>query len=354
MKALFFNPYLDVLGGGELYTLSWLKYLTKKGYKVELAWFDEGVLKKTQERFNLNLKDVKVNPLLYLLFKNEKSLRKKYAVLKNYDFIFYLSDGSVPFLFGKKNYLHFQVPFTKWQDFRLIKFLKFKLITKVICNSLFTKSFIDKTYGINSGVVYPYAQGNFFSGAKKNYILSVGRFDNTINQKKQEILIKTFKSLSKKAKDWQLILAGGSRDEKKIKDLQNQSEGSAVKIIPNTSFDDLKKLYAEAKIYWQATGFGEDLKSSPEKAEHFGIAVVEAMAAGVVPVIFNGGGLKEIVSDKKNGFLFNSLSELEALTLNLIKNEKERQVFSLSAKERAKNFGEENFFKNIEKTLSND
>ncbi len=352
MKALFFNPYLDILGGGELYTLSWIKFLNSEGYQVVLAWPQKEILKKIKERFSLDLKEVRVDPSFYNFFSQKTSLKEKYDLTRNFDLIFYLSDGSVPILFGKKNLLHFQVPFTKKADSSLLNSLKFKFINRIICNSFFTKSFIDKTYGVNSEVVYPFAQKVFKPLKKKNIILSVGRFDKTLNQKKQEVLIKAFSFLSKKAKNWRLVLVGGSQDQKRLEFLQKQSRGLSIDILPNLSFEKLLALYGQAKIYWQATGFEENLNKNPERAEHFGIAVIEAMASGAVPIVFNGGGMPEIVKEEESGLLFDNLEELSELTLQLINSEKKRQVLSKKAQERAREFSEDNFFKKIKEVLN--
>jgi glycosyltransferase involved in cell wall biosynthesis len=52
--------------------------------------------------------------------------------------------------------------------------------------------------------------------------------------------------------------------------------------------------------------------------EHFGISTVEAMSAGGVPVVYNGGGLPEIVRDGKDGFLWKSTDELIDKTVSII------------------------------------
>lgn len=351
-KALFFSPYLDILGGGERYTLSWARFLSQKGYQIVLAWNEKGILKKIKERFGFTLKSVTISPRHYQLFSQKTGLIEKFRLTREFDLAFCLSDGSVPFLFAKKNLLHFQVPFTKRPDSRLINTLKFRLINKVVCNSNFTKRFVDKTYEIDSIVIHPYAQKIFKSGKKKNLILSVGRFDKTMNEKKQEVLVTSFAMLSKKIKDWQLVLVGGSQDQKRLEDLQRMSRGLAVKILPNLAFKELVKLYGQAKIFWLATGFGEDLEKYPERAEHFGIAVLEAMQSRAVPIVFNGGGMPEIVQDQKSGLLFNDLKELNDFTEHLINSEKKRKSLANTAIKRAEIFSEKNFYKKIDEILN--
>ena len=62
MKAAIYNPYLDTLGGGERYTLTFAQVLTEIGYKVSIEWRDKGIIEKAQKRFGLDLKNIEVLP----------------------------------------------------------------------------------------------------------------------------------------------------------------------------------------------------------------------------------------------------------------------------------------------------
>ena len=57
-----------------------------------------------------------------------------------------------------------------------------------------------------------------------------------------------------------------------------------VKVIPNVSKSDLRKILLNSKIYLH-----------PKINEHFGIAIVEAMSCGCIPIVHNSGGPKEFV-----------------------------------------------------------
>ena len=72
--------------------------------------------------------------------------------------------------------------------------------------------------------------------------------------------------------------------------------------------------------------------------EHFGISTVEAMSAGVVPLVFAGGGQLEIVSDGVNGVLWNTPDELIAKTFELIKDKQKYSEMSKAAIIRASDF----------------
>ena len=96
-------------------------------------------------------------------------------------------------------------------------------------------------------------------------------------------------------------------------------------------YPEMLKLYNESAIYWHASGYGEDENREPVKFEHFGITTVEGMAAGCVPVVIGKGGQPEIVRHGQNGYLWNSIRELQSYTLKLIQDEDLRARISSKA-----------------------
>lgn len=124
-----------------------------------------------------------------------------------------------------------------------------------------------------------------------------------------------------------------------------------IEIVESPSFKEIVGLYGRAKIFWSAVGFGANEVKEPEKLEHFGISVVEAMAAGAAPVVFKGGGHKEIVEAEVNGLLWDSPSKLNRLTKLLINDKKMLVRLSRSAIEKSKNFGYERFNESIKRLL---
>ncbi|MDO8609099.1 MAG: glycosyltransferase, partial [bacterium] len=274
-----------------------------------------------------NLEDQ--SPQNFISHKSVKtSLFSKYNQTKNYDFIFFLNDGSIPFLFSKKNILHVQVPFISQQNFKekLVNQFKFNLLNKIVCNSKFTASYLPKNLNHKTEVIYPPVdiESMISTEPKQNIILSVGRFDNVLNSKKQELLIDTFSKLvlQNSSTDWKLILMGGSKQKPEnnhfLMHLQNISSNLPVEFIVNPDYEKLKQVYAVSKIYWHAAGYDVDVKLHPEHCEHFGMAPVEAMASGLVPILVNKGGLPEIVKDGVDGYLWDDPSQLLAKTQLLI------------------------------------
>ena len=97
----------------------------------------------------------------------------------------------------------------------------------------------------------------------------------------------------------------------------------------------MRRLFAESSIYWHASGFGEDEQRTPERFEHFGITVVEALAAGAVPIVYGAGGPAEIVQDGVHGYHWHDLDELMALTRRVATDVAERGRLSAAAEQRA-------------------
>lgn len=348
--AGIYDPYLDTLGGGERYTLTLANFLMKSGWKVNIFWNNPEIALKIKERFGFNFKKENFIPLSLGIFS-------RWQNTKNYDLFFWLSDGSIPWLFAKKNILHFQVPFHNVRGRNWLNKLKLKRINFVVCNSFFTKRFIDEEYGINSLVIYPpVAVEEFKPGKKENIILSAGRFSQLLQVKRQDLLIKIFKKMVEMGlKGWELILAGGVEvgGEEYFDFLKKAADKFPIKLIKNPPLEELKKFYAKAKIFWSASGFGVNEDKEPEKVEHFGITTIEAMAAGVVPIVIKKGEASVIIKQGENGFLWEKEKELINFTFALINNPQKLQKLSSKVVKSSQNYSEnkfwEKFYEIIEK-----
>lgn len=335
-RAAIYNPYLDTLGGGERYTMTVAYVLKKHGWNVEVEWKNPKIAKWLEERLGIDLSGIEMVPNI-----------SKGA---GYDLVFWLSDGSIPALFGKKNILHFQTPFHDIGGKSLFNRLKLLKISSILCNSRFTKSFIDKEYGVESIVLYPpVSVEEFMPDKKENIILSVGRFSQLQQSKRQDILVDVFKRLSSKLKGWKLVLIGGSDvgGDEFTRYLRQEAEGHPIEILENLPFSEIKKFYARSKIFWSAAGYGIDENKEPEKVEHFGITVVEAMAAGCVPIIQRKGGHKEIVAEGKSGFLWEEKNELLEKTVEFAQDGSIREKIGKKGKENAAKFSQKKFEEEI-------
>lgn len=341
MRAAIYNPYFETFGGGERYALSFAKVLQDAGYQVDIEWKNPKIKDALEKRFGMDLTGM---DFIHDVKRGD-----------GYDVCFWVSDGSVPTLRARRNFLHFQVPFHDVNGSSLLNKMKLFRINKVICNSYFTNGVIDAEYGVKSVVIYPpVLVDKIKSKRKENIILYVGRFSALKQSKKQEILVENFKDMVDNGlKAWKLILAGGVEVGvgDLIRKLEKLADGYPIEIVQSPDFKILKELYGRSKIFWSASGFGEDEEKNPEKVEHFGISVVEAMAGGAVPVVYNAGGHKEIVTEAENGFLWKKRSELKEITSTLIKGKLPLHKVAVNAREASKKFSFGNFSSSVKALL---
>lgn len=338
-KILTHSPYWEVGAGGERYSLTVAESLQDIA-EVFVTVSNKGLLLRLEDRLNLNLGKVKIFP------KKVNTVN-----LMGMDGVFWVSDGSIPFLPVWNRIIHFQAPFknvsgNSWKN-------KLKLFgTKIICNSKFTKNFIDKEYKVNSKVVYPPIETEKIHPLiKQNLILTVGRFSTSSQNKRPDLMIKTFKKMTDEGlKGWRLLITGIMENEESqimVTALRTMSRGYPIAIKTDLTHEKIVELYGRASIYWHAAGFGTDLNKHPEKAEHFGISTVEAMAGGAVPIVFAAGGQLEIVQGDKNGMLWSTPEELISKTLLLINDYNKRKTLAENAVIRSRFFNKERFFKEI-------
>ena len=356
MRIAIYSPYLDTLGGGERYMMTIAEILSY-GHSVDvlldshLSSFNIDKLKKDlEERFELSLSKVSFKKAP--LGKNSSFFQRLFF-LKYYDLLFYLTDGSIFFPTAKRNILHIQAPLIGQPAKSLWGKFKLKGWNLIIYNSKFTKGTAKKNWPKQSLVIYPPVDVDEIKPLeKKKYILSVGRFFGYLRDKKHQILIKAFKKLSKEKEmaGWSLHLAGSASEGDKdyIDELKENAKGVPINFYPNLRYSELVKLYGQSSIYWHSAGFAEN---DPTKMEHFGIATVEAMAGGCVPVVIGKGGQIEIVEPGKSGFLWNNLGELQNLTLRLINEGDLWKDLSNKARIRARVFSKEKFVERINQLI---
>ena len=356
MRIGIYDPYLDDLGGGEKYMMTIAQCLAKH-HDVSIFWDNKQDLDHLLKRFTLNLQGV---TLRKNIFASQISFWERFLETRKYDAIIFLSDGSIPLTLSKKLFLHLQQPLSQIVLSSWKGKLKRLRIRGVFYNSAFTKSFNDKLLsGVRSSILYPPVSIHDEKIKKENIILHVGRFRvknvGVEDYKKQNMMVASFKDMVDQKKDhhWRFVIAASVKkeDEEKFALLQKAAKGYPIEFLINQSNDDLWGIYNKAKIYWHASGFGEDLDKHPEYAEHFGISTVEAMGVGVVPVVINAGGQKEIVTDGKNGYLWNTREELQEKTERLMKNQKLWEEMSQEAQIRAKDFSKEKFCESINQLI---
>jgi len=328
-KIGLYNPYLNVLGGGEKHILSIVKVFEDLGFVPYIFW-DKDLKKEIKNRLGINFKNLFFLPNIFKK-KSFFSFFKVFLTLKKFDYFFYVTDGSYFFSLAKKNFVFAMVPDKSLYQLNFINRLKLSNWC-FITNSSFTSYWLKK-WGINSYEITPYIDENFFklkSQKKEKIILCVGRFFSHLHSKRQDIAIKTFKEIKQKNpffKSFKLILVGGLKAEDKgyfnnLKKIADNDQSIIFKI--NVSQKELYHLYQKAYFFWHFAGFEINEEKTPQNVEHLGIAPLEAMASFCLTFCYNAGGPKFLVKDGKTGFLFNSKEELMKKMERII-TDKEKQ-----------------------------
>jgi glycosyltransferase involved in cell wall biosynthesis len=221
--------------------------------------------------------------------------------------------------------------------------------------SAYTAKWIKNYYGRSSEIVYPAIDADrFVPGAKEPLILTVGRFAPEPFSKGHHVMLAVFKALSDagRLRGWRLCLCGGSNGspayEQYIERLRRASAGYAVSVEVNLPLAKLVDLYGKASLYWHAMGYEQEVEKHPWRFEHFGMTTVEAMAAGCIPMVLNGGGQPEIVTHGRDGFLWSSLDELQEQVGRFLTLDAEAVAnLRAAARQRARYFSRANFLRRV-------
>lgn len=141
---------------------------------------------------------------------------------------------------------------------------------------------IKKYYRRDSRIIFPPVDVEKFKGkrAKENYYLLVGRL---VSYKRVDLAVKAFNRLG-----LPLVIVGTGREERKLKAMAKFN----IKFVGSLTDDKLADYYRRCA----ALIFPQE--------EDFGIAAVEAQAAGAPVIAFKAGGALDTVIDGKTGVFF--------------------------------------------------
>jgi GT2 family glycosyltransferase/glycosyltransferase involved in cell wall biosynthesis len=310
--VVIYTPFDLVFGGGEKYILNVAHAYSSSGFLTILATrarYSKVRLLALGLDFGLDLSPIELSTLDEL----------------NSPVDIFITMGNEVFPpvepIGKINIHHCQFPFppesqTIDQVSRLTK------IDYVVVNSGYTKGHYlqaAQSVGFNNlkvVVISPPISDLPVNEKEKNQnqILSVGRFFVHGHSKNQHMLIRAFRDLLIKHPDATLVLAGGLAPGAVHREYLNTCRDLAkdlpVSFHIDVERDEISALMESSSIYWHGAGFEVDSKLYPERCEHFGISLVEAMGSKLIPVVVGNGGPDEIVQFGINGFKYQSVEGL--------------------------------------------
>ncbi|GMI48176.1 hypothetical protein TrCOL_g12621 [Triparma columacea] len=220
----------------------------------------------------------------------------------------------------------------------------------VMVNSTWTRNHISSLWPLSSPLVlYPPCDAVGFGKSpltsKKPYIISIGQFRPEKDHALQIRAFKKFKDECRKSRGAKLVLLGGCRgsdDEGRVAELKALVsslglEGSVMFLL-NEPYSVLKRYLAESSVgihtMWN---------------EHFGIGVVEMMAAGLITIAHNSGGPKaDIIKPGVDGYLADTVETYaEAMKEVFETPEDELLKMRQAARESSMKFDDEQFAKSF-------
>ncbi len=350
----FYDHALHLVGGGQKYGLLFLDTV-KELFDITLITNKKIDIKTLEDWYGVSFPEFKIKTIELDFFKEDEFIDPNKVLETDENPFFPVIEDSINYDIFINNSMNemvyplspLKIAICHFPERRPERYFYFHLYDYIIYNSKYTAFWIEKRWGIKPNFhIYPPidVKVNENRENKEDIILSIARFEIG-GTKRQLEMVKTFiymKRFLKKLESWKLILIGGSseRDEylKKVKDIASECKDIEIKV--NVSGKEIFNYLERAKIFWHLCGlYSED----PSEVEHFGMGIVEAMLNGAVPIVFDGGGQREIVDDGVSGYRVSSIVELAKRTVELVEDEEKMAKLSLSAVEKGKSFLVSNF-----------
>lgn len=220
-----------------------------------------------------------------------------------------------------------------------------------LCISRYTEFYTRLRWGadLSTPLLYPCAADLTASDeGPRSEVLAIGRFNWAGHQKNQDLLVDAFEDiLDLLPRGWVLTLLGkvnaSTENLGHLDRLKRRCRRLPVRFELDASEKAKQAALGRAAVFWHGTGLGRTEPGEAASMEHFGIAVVEAMSAGAVPLCYDRGGPREIVRNGESGFLVRDVGELGMYTTLLAAHPRLRERMSASAQERAAAFSRQAF-----------
>jgi glycosyltransferase involved in cell wall biosynthesis/GT2 family glycosyltransferase len=335
--VVIYTPFDLVFGGGEKYILSVAHAYSTSGFRTILATkarYSRVRLMALGFDFGLGLGLVELSTLDEVRYPVDTFITMGNEVYPPVDPV------------GKINIHHCQFPFPP-ESQSIEQVSRLNKIDYVVVNSEYTKGHYlqaAQSVGFNNLkviVISPPISDLPVSEIEKNQhqILSVGRFFVHGHSKNQHMLITAFRDLLIRHPEATLVLAGGlapgSVHREYLEMCRDLAKDLPVSFHIDAEREEISALMESSSIYWHGAGFEVDPRLYPERCEHFGISLVEAMGSKLIPVVVGNGGPDEIVKFGVNGFKYQSVEGLVRRTsLILDLDDQSREMMRKAARAR--------------------
>ena len=310
--AIVFNAYMSTFGGGERSSLAYALALKNLGFDTKMVVPSPISSASISKVFGSDLSTI---PIEFYPLKDYNQLAKLNPdIFVNHTFGSFIKNQ------GKFGIYTVMFPF----PMGFVENTMLNTYNLFLNISGFTKKYTDYLWKIEdakSFVLHPPIQDSYVRLAKgflKNKIkkqksfITVGRFFPDNHCKNQHIMIEEFinaRNLSKEMYNWDFHIVGNVNDEpyylKCVELAKNQPRIFFHKNVSNTELSEMLK---KSCFYVHASGLNN---KGPQECEHFGLSILEAMAHGCIPIVYNDGGIFDILNVSKGmGFSYSSSVEL--------------------------------------------
>ncbi len=336
VDLLIIHPHLDVLGGSERLTQILINELSRVGCEVVVLsrgfsrWFKEveGVhyIKLRHGFLEGDLRLSKLADLYVSVSEVIKEFEPGHVLSMIQEPVYLvlakLADPKV----RTAIYIHFPIEEEVTEE-NLPKFIEmyrfpglyesmYTIADLKLTNSNYTARVLYDKFGLESNVIYPAIPWDYYvkepdlSWDPGPRIISVGRF---VPHKRLDKLVRLFRERIKPEVREASLTVVGVPDERyrdyheELRELAESTEDVELISRPLEP-KELAKLYGESKAYVHL-----------RIGEHFGMAPVEAMSQGTVPVLPLKSGLAELLTHGWDGFTYLNDEELLKYVLKVLK-----------------------------------
>ena len=365
MKILLVHPRLSVKGGGERVAIHSILAATNAGHEVSLLTeeFDEttfedffgcpGLFNKVERSYYPTFKPVLGRRVLLYQRISYHWYRIKRAVAKgDFDLVLSTQDiGYVPttrapviqYCYFPEYFSHLQTtsPSPLWRLYYrpASSFYRNRVsrVRTLLSVSNYTGRFVKKKWNRESLTVYPPCPVEDYAPlsnrqTRENLVVTIGRI---VPEKRFHVFVE----LSRIVPGTRFVAIGSLSKEargyyEKLKGIAPENFSFVVSPLRK-----VKEILSRAMAYVHCA-----------EGEHFGITIVEGMAAGCVPVVHDSGGPTEIVTPEV-GFRWRNIVSAAQHIRTLAENDVLREKLSLAASSRARQFNAEAFESEVKKVL---
>ena len=361
MKVAIIHPFLNTMGGAEFVGLITAKVLSSAGYCVTIFTNKEPDYKKAKERFGLDLKDLNIvvkRPFIEkMLSITGKFVGYRWVLVLSsllnearkvgYDIIIDTQTN----VFTKSDivYMHYVHKFKfRHESFVILynKLIKRKLSfilgnpKIIVANSSWTAKQIREFFGRDSLIIHPPVDVGYYmkvwdSSRRERIVVTVSRLDPV---KRLDAIV----DIASVMRDYKFVIFSGSfksgdvvldKIRRKMKELKVDN----IDLVIDAPRDKRRSIMAGARYYVH-----------PPFSEPFGIAVVEAMAAGLIPIVYkNSGTWVDVVSKVSNILGYDSIEEVPQIIRRIDEDEQLYYEIRNKIKYIVNNFSIERFSEKI-------